>query len=126
MKISNISQTGSAFVVKDLKFIFGESKVVVASPGYKLPNSYIFIESIIDNNLFNEAGLADTLKQLGQVGTSYLKSKIAPGPSADIEQHLQGSGGIEKINDLIRQAGQQKGNILDNQNWLNELYSTFL
>lgn len=93
-----------------------------------LPASYLFVETVVGTGILGEAADA-RLTQAMQAAIGRLQNFLTPGASSDLEAMLgffaPKGGGLPKVQEMVKKAGDLQTPVAQDQTWWQELYSIF-
>ncbi len=92
------------------------------------PISYLFVETVVESGLLREAA-AGRLAQLMKTAITKLQNFMTPGAASDLDALLgfinPAGGGIPKIKQMVKKAGESATPILDDQTWWQDMFNIF-
>lgn len=93
-----------------------------------LPASYLFVESVIGSGVLSETA-NNRLAHVMRAAINRLQNFLTPGASSDLEAMLgffaPKGGGLQKVNEIVRKAGELQNPIDQEQTWWQDIFSVF-
>lgn len=135
MRLSNIQNVGRIGLPIQLRTLLRETitkepfDTINSASQYKLyPYGLYLIGAIINSRILGEAKSQNLNSMLG-AGLSRIQSSLAPNVNNSIEPILKfvapRGGGVSAVKQLVDGAAKVNGSVVDNQNWLNSLFTVF-